>query len=73
MNANQHTTDAGRVIHTVHDSVLGAVTIVGHDDTVTGLYFPGHWYRPSQVTFGTAAPGGFAEPRRQLDESRIRQ
>ena len=35
---------------------------------LTGLYFPHHWYRPSQATFGPRTGQGFADVTRQLGE-----
>lgn len=38
--------------HAVIDSPLGALTVVGDDAGLTGLYFPGHWTRPDASIFG---------------------
>lgn len=57
------TITAGRATrHTVIDSPLGALTVVGDDEGLTGLYFPGHWTRPDTSTFG---------PRVDLDDPRL--
>ena len=41
-----------RTRHAVTATRLGEVTLVAGGDALTGLYFPHHWYRPSQATFG---------------------
>jgi methylated-DNA-[protein]-cysteine S-methyltransferase len=38
--------------HVVIDSPIGPLTLVGDDDGLTGLYYPGHWTRPAQTAFG---------------------
>jgi methylated-DNA-[protein]-cysteine S-methyltransferase len=38
--------------HAVIDSPLGELTLVAHDDALTGLYFRHHWYRPAAETIG---------------------
>lgn len=38
--------------HCVIDSRLGELTLVADGDALTGVYFPHHWYRPDQATFG---------------------
>jgi methylated-DNA-[protein]-cysteine S-methyltransferase len=40
------------VRHAVIDSALGELTLVADDDTLTGVYFRHHWYRPATDTFG---------------------
>ena len=42
----------GAVTHCVFESPLGGLTLVGRDDSVIGLYFPGHWYMPDRLSFG---------------------
>src|ERR1700722_1664556 len=44
------TTTAPRLV--VIDSPIGPLTLVRDDDGLTGLYYPGHWTRPDQTTFG---------------------
>jgi methylated-DNA-[protein]-cysteine S-methyltransferase len=64
-------TQAGRQTgtqHTVLATRLGDLTIVRDGETLTGLYFPHHWYRPSQATFGPRTGQGFADVTRQLGE-----
>jgi methylated-DNA-[protein]-cysteine S-methyltransferase len=64
-------TQAGRrtdTQHTVLASRLGELTIVRDGEMLTGLYFPHHWYRPSQATFGPRTGQGFADVTRQLGE-----
>jgi methylated-DNA-[protein]-cysteine S-methyltransferase len=38
--------------HTVIDSPLDALTLIAEGDTLTGLYFKGHWPRPARSGFG---------------------
>jgi methylated-DNA-[protein]-cysteine S-methyltransferase len=55
--------------HTVHDSVLGDLTVVADGDELTGLYFQNHWYRPHSDTFGPRADDAvLAEAMTQLTE-----
>jgi len=54
--------------HTVHRTRLGDLTIVREGDALTGLYYPHHWYRPGQASFGGKNDRGFDDARRQLDE-----
>ena len=56
------------VTHCVTASPLGDLTLVARDGTLTGLYFPGHWYMPDRSTFGDAAEEGFIYVREQLAE-----
>ncbi|WP_328535659.1 methylated-DNA--[protein]-cysteine S-methyltransferase [Streptomyces sp. NBC_00344] len=39
--------------HAVVVTVLGEVTVVASGDAITGLYFPHHWYMPSEASLGT--------------------
>ena len=54
--------------HTVLATRLGDLTIVRDGGTLTGLYFPHHWYRPGQATFGPRTGQGFADVTCQLGE-----
>jgi methylated-DNA-[protein]-cysteine S-methyltransferase len=58
--------------HVVIDSPIGPLTLVRDDDGLTGLYYPGHWTRADQTTFGPQVePGddhGFDEAIAQLRE-----
>jgi methylated-DNA-[protein]-cysteine S-methyltransferase len=54
--------------HTLVESPIGALTLVAEDGALTGLYFPHHWYRPDQATFGLRVEHGFDEARAQLAE-----
>jgi methylated-DNA-[protein]-cysteine S-methyltransferase len=54
--------------HTTVRSSLGDLTVVARDRSVTGLYFPHHWYLPSRDTFGEYRDAGFDDVRRQLEE-----
>jgi methylated-DNA-[protein]-cysteine S-methyltransferase len=38
--------------HAVVDTGLGEITVVAADDSIVGLYFPGHWYPPTAETLG---------------------
>jgi methylated-DNA-[protein]-cysteine S-methyltransferase len=58
--------------HVVIDSPIGPLTLVRDDDGITGLYYPGHWTQPDQMTFGPRVePGqdpGFDEAIAQLNQ-----
>ena len=58
--------------HVVIDSPIGPLTLVRDDDGLTGLYYPGHWTRPDQTTFGPRVEPsddhGFDEAIAQLHE-----
>jgi methylated-DNA-[protein]-cysteine S-methyltransferase len=56
------------VRHTVLSSPLGDLTVVRSTDGLTGLYFPHHWYKPHQATFGPATDAGFEDVAVQLTE-----
>jgi methylated-DNA-[protein]-cysteine S-methyltransferase len=38
--------------HAIVDTVIGALTLVASDDTITGVYFPQHWTNPCSDSFG---------------------
>jgi methylated-DNA-[protein]-cysteine S-methyltransferase len=38
--------------HTLADTELGQLTLVADGGKLTGVYFPHHWYLPSEQTFG---------------------
>ena len=58
--------------HVVIESPIGPLTLVRDDDGLTGLYYPGHWTRPDQTTFGPRVEAsddhGFNEAIAQLRE-----
>ncbi|MFZ0712922.1 methylated-DNA--[protein]-cysteine S-methyltransferase [Mycobacterium sp.] len=58
--------------HVVIDSPIGPLTLVRDDGGLTGLYYPGHWTRPDQTTFGARVEPsddhGFDEAITQLRE-----
>ncbi len=54
--------------HTVAGSPLGDLTLVATDGSLTGLYFPHHWYRPGPASFGARDDTGFGDVTRQLGE-----
>lgn len=39
--------------HTVVDTALGDVTLAAAGESIVGVYFRHHWYRPPQHTLGT--------------------
>jgi methylated-DNA-[protein]-cysteine S-methyltransferase len=56
--------------HTTIDTPLGELTLVADGHELVGVYFPHHWHRPKQDTFGPrvdpAADAVFTEARHQL-------
>lgn len=56
------------VHHTVVDSPLGELTLVGEGTALLGLYFDGHLRTPRLSDLGPRTGEGFDEVRRQLDE-----
>ncbi len=54
--------------HAVAETPLGELTLVADAGTLTGVYFPRHWYKPDPASFGPRAETGFEEVRRQLAE-----
>jgi methylated-DNA-[protein]-cysteine S-methyltransferase len=59
--------------HAVVDTLaLGEVTLVARDDSIVGLYFRHHWFRPADEVLGVrvevAGDALLAEAARQLDE-----
>jgi methylated-DNA-[protein]-cysteine S-methyltransferase len=54
--------------HTILTTALGDLTVVRNGGSMVGLYFPHHWYRPAQDTFGPRTDAGFDEVERQLTE-----
>jgi methylated-DNA-[protein]-cysteine S-methyltransferase len=49
-------------------SPIGELTLVADDTALTGVYFPHHWYRPDETTFGARDDTGFGDVKRQLSE-----
>ena len=62
------TKQATATVHTTIESRLGELTVVARDGAVTGLYFPHHWYRPDQASFGQRNDAGFHDVREQVTE-----
>lgn len=62
------TTITGTTTHTTFASPIGELTLVADAGTLTGLYFPHHWYKPDPAAFGPRSDQEFAEARRQLAE-----
>lgn len=64
------------VRHSKIATVLGELTLVAardqNGDSLTAIYFPGHWHLPEQSTFGTAVDASadelFSTVNAQLDE-----
>jgi len=54
--------------HTVVGSPLGDLTLVAGDGSLTGLYFPHHWYRPDPASFGSRDDARFGDVAAQLGE-----
>jgi methylated-DNA-[protein]-cysteine S-methyltransferase len=58
--------------HTTVDTVLGNLTLVAENDTLVGLYFPGHWRLPPRTDFGppvaTASDALFTHTAAQLHD-----
>ncbi|MGA8332172.1 MAG: methylated-DNA--[protein]-cysteine S-methyltransferase [Mycobacterium sp.] len=58
--------------HAIIDSPIGPLTLVRDDDSITGLYYPGHWTHPDQTAFGPRVEPdvdpGFAEAIAQLKQ-----
>ena len=57
-----------RATHTIIDSPLGELTLVGHGGVLAGVYFAEHTRRPDPTTFGSRDDTGFDAAARQLDE-----
>jgi methylated-DNA-[protein]-cysteine S-methyltransferase len=54
--------------HTTIDSPIGELTLVALDGTLSGVYFPGHWYPPAPDALGTRSEVGFDDVEEQLAE-----
>jgi methylated-DNA-[protein]-cysteine S-methyltransferase len=58
--------------HAVIETPIGEITLVATDESLTGLYFPHHWYMPAASAFGTAVEASddalLAVVETQLDE-----
>jgi methylated-DNA-[protein]-cysteine S-methyltransferase len=55
-------------MHTIIETALGELTLVGRDGALSGIYFPGHWTKPDRGAFGERTDRGFEEIERQLGE-----
>ena len=62
------TTVSAETAHATIRSSLGDLTVVSRDGSVTGLYYPHHWYRPGADALGEYRDAGFDDVRRQLEE-----
>jgi len=56
------------VRHTIVDSPVGPLTLVGDGTALLGLYFDGHLRTPRLTDLGPRADGGFDAATRQLGE-----
>jgi methylated-DNA-[protein]-cysteine S-methyltransferase len=56
------------VQHTVVDSPVGPLTLVGDGAALIGLYFDGHHRTPRLTDLGPRTDEGFEQPARQLGE-----
>jgi len=54
--------------HTTIDSPLGQLVLVAEDETLSGVYFPGHWTRPDPATFGERSERRLEQVEQQLAE-----
>ena len=54
--------------HTTIDTPLGRLILVAEDETLSGVYFPGHWTRPDPATFGARTERRLAQVEQQLAE-----
>src|SRR5260370_39607587 len=54
--------------HTVIDSPLGELTLVGDSDTLTGVYFRHHWHPPTADALGAYVEPAAAELLRRTGE-----
>lgn len=60
--------DAGQRTHTVLDSPIGPLTVVGDGGAIVGLFMDGGRHLPDPDWFGARDDAGFDEAARQLDE-----
>jgi methylated-DNA-[protein]-cysteine S-methyltransferase len=61
-------TTTGTSTHTTFASPIGELTLVADAGTLTGLYFPHHWYKPDPAGFGPRSDQEFGPARQQLAE-----
>ncbi|PSL54103.1 methylated-DNA-[protein]-cysteine S-methyltransferase [Saccharothrix carnea] len=54
--------------HTTVDSPVGPLTLVAHDEVLSGLYMTEQRYRPADDTFGPEDPSPFGDVITQLAE-----
>ena len=55
-------------MHAIVDSPVGELTLVGHGEALSGVYFPEHVRRPEQESFGPRDDNAFGAARDQLAE-----
>jgi methylated-DNA-[protein]-cysteine S-methyltransferase len=71
VNSREASAERLQVMTTRHrtiDSPLGPLTLVGEGETLTGLYFPGHWTQPDQSGWGPVDEDLLGSAERQLGE-----
>jgi methylated-DNA-[protein]-cysteine S-methyltransferase len=54
--------------HSTIQSPLGELILVAADETLSGVYFPGHWTKPDPETFGERSEHRFEQVEEQLAE-----
>jgi methylated-DNA-[protein]-cysteine S-methyltransferase len=54
--------------HTIIDSPIGELILVAEGETLSGVYFPGHWTRPDPATFGERSERRLEQVEQQLAE-----
>jgi methylated-DNA-[protein]-cysteine S-methyltransferase len=57
-----------RTTHTMFESPLGELILVAEDETLSGVYYPGHWTRPDPATFGQRSDRRLEQVEEQLTE-----
>jgi methylated-DNA-[protein]-cysteine S-methyltransferase len=63
---DQEPAETAERTHATIASKLGDLTVVALGETVVGLYFPRHWYRPDPASFGHRSHIGFDPVRDQI-------
>jgi methylated-DNA-[protein]-cysteine S-methyltransferase len=58
--------------HAVVGTAIGEITLVAAGNTLAGVYFPGHWYKPDSRTSGVKVVVG-ADPVLSVAERQIRE
>lgn len=58
--------------HAIVSTSLGALTLVASGPALTGVYFPGHWYKPHPQTFGVKVAAAY-DPVLAVAERQLRE